>query len=303
MALLLLFAVACGAAATATPTPAATKAPAPAVAPAVPAAAPAAAPTPTKAPTAAPAPTPVITPAASPQVSAGRLKVAALPGEENNDPHGAAGTALVPLRNIYEYLVEIEPYKGAHAPMLTTEWKISPDGKAWTVKLRKGVQFHRGYGEFTAQDLVHTYKRLTRDGSLSTLTGYWRANLDNIEIVNDYEAVFHMKRVELEWQHQVSTSWDGVMLSKAQFDKEGQEGFAAKPAGTGPYQFVERRIGTAVSFERVPYAHWRIRPDFKELEFLIVREELTRLAMLLTGEAHIAEISLRIPSSRLSPRV
>jgi ABC-type transport system substrate-binding protein len=193
------------------------------------------------------------------------------------------------MRNVYEYLVEVDGRTGGYLPMLATEWNMRPDGKAWTVKLRKGVPWHRGFGEFTAQDIAHTYKRLTREGGLSSLVGYWRENLDRIEVVNDYEAVFHLKRAEPEWYHQVSSFWDSVLISKAQFDKEGQEGFAAKPVGTGPYLFVERKLGQGLRFERVPYTHWRVQPDFKELEFLIVREELTRQAMLLAGEAHIAE--------------
>jgi ABC-type transport system substrate-binding protein len=188
---------------------------------------------------------------------------------------------------MYEYPVGVDIRTGGYIPMLATEWNMSPDGKSWTVKLRKGVPWHRGYGDFTAQDIVHTYNHLV--GGLSALAGYWRDNLDRIEVVNDHEVVFRMKRVEPEWYHQVSTFWDSEMISKAQFEKEGQQGFAAKPAGTGPYQFVERRFGQNLRFERVPYTHWRVQPDFKELELLIIREELTRQAALVTGEVHIAE--------------
>ena len=37
---------------------------------------------------------------------------------------------------------------------LAESWKSSSDGKQWTFSLRKGVQCHHGYGEFTADDVV-----------------------------------------------------------------------------------------------------------------------------------------------------
>ena len=33
---------------------------------------------------------------------------------------------------------------------------MAPNGKYWTFKLRKGVEFHDGRGEFTAQDVRHS---------------------------------------------------------------------------------------------------------------------------------------------------
>jgi hypothetical protein len=38
----------------------------------------------------------------------------------------------------------------------------------------------------------------------------------------------------------------------------------------------------------MPHQHWRVTPEFKELQFLLVPEPTTRLAMLVRGEAHLA---------------
>ncbi|HEX9867579.1 MAG TPA: ABC transporter substrate-binding protein, partial [Candidatus Tectomicrobia bacterium] len=56
-----------------------------------------------------------------------------------------------------EWLVEVDADTGQYKPWLADSWELGPDGRSWRVKLHKGVQFHHGYGEFTAQDVVHTH--------------------------------------------------------------------------------------------------------------------------------------------------
>ena len=54
----------------------------------------------------------------------------------------------------FEWLVEIEPETGKYVPWLAESWEMAKDGRSWRFKLAKGVQFHHGYGEFTAKDVV-----------------------------------------------------------------------------------------------------------------------------------------------------
>src|SRR5215510_5775027 len=57
----------------------------------------------------------------------------------------------------FEWLIEVHPETGAYKPWLADSWTLGPNGRSWRVKLHKGVQFHHGFGEFTAQDVVHTH--------------------------------------------------------------------------------------------------------------------------------------------------
>src|SRR4030095_7027847 len=56
-----------------------------------------------------------------------------------------------------ETLLDVDPKTGEYTPRLAEKWQVSPDLKEWTFYLRKGVQFHYGFGEFTARDVVHTH--------------------------------------------------------------------------------------------------------------------------------------------------
>ena len=40
--------------------------------------------------------------------------------------------------------------------LLAESWSISEDFTTWTFKLNKGVQFHKGYGEMKAEDVVYS---------------------------------------------------------------------------------------------------------------------------------------------------
>ena len=83
-----------------------------------------------------------------------------------------------------------------------------------------------------------------------------------------------------------------MMFSKAQWDQEGEMGYERKPAGTGPYEFVERKLGQYVLYERAPTPHWKHGVvDWKELMMTWTIEEPTRYAQLLAGETHLTEVN------------
>ena len=54
---------------------------------------------------------------------------------------------------MYEGLIRVDP-AGAYVPKLATSWEMSPDFSAFTIHLRKGVPYHRDFGEVTAQDVI-----------------------------------------------------------------------------------------------------------------------------------------------------
>jgi len=188
-----------------------------------------------------------------------------------------------------ETLIDIDPKTGDYSPRLAERWQASPDFKEWTFWLRKGVPFHFGYGEFTAKDVAHSHSFMLRPEATATLAPLWR-DVEEVKVVDDHQVVFRMKRSTTVMPYAASRAGDLRMVSKAQWDQEGIEGFDKRPAGTGSYRYLGRKLGVSIAFERVEN-HWRgEKPDFQELEFRIAREEATRLAMVLGGEAHIADL-------------
>jgi ABC-type transport system substrate-binding protein len=199
-----------------------------------------------------------------------------------------------------ETLLEVDPKTAEYTPRLATKWSHSPDFKEWTFYLRDDVQFHFGFGPFTARDVVHSHSLMLRPDTTATLAPFWRT-AEEVKAIDDHTVLFRFKNPvpPATMLYAVSRAGDLRMVSKAQWDKEGLAGFDKRPAGTGSYQYAGRQPGLNITFTRFD-KHWSEKPFFKELEFRIAREEATRLALLLSGDAHIADLPRELHKEALS---
>ena len=225
------------------------------------------------------------------------------------------GAGVVNYRMSAEFMVDAGRFDGAYEPMLATEWSISPDGRTWNFKLRQGVQWHDDWGEFTARDVKHSMGYYTNPECRASYSDYFARDPDgDVEIVNDYEVNIHMqKRPAADFLYWFS-GYRGVPISSAaqwnQACPNGEADFGATEAGdplgyckasrdmvyeksarTGPYEYVSFSEGEGWEWSRVDYDHWRVNPDFAEIEIKDVREPATRLAIMQAREGHIAAIN------------
>ena len=90
-------------------------------------------------------------------------------GNERWLPHLYPGAEDVVLKPWGENLLTRDAKTGELAPMLAERWKVADGGRTWTFYLRKGVQFHGGRGEVTAEDVRFTFASIAREGSASSL--------------------------------------------------------------------------------------------------------------------------------------
>ena len=148
-----------------------------------------------------------------------------------------------------EGLVAQDPVTGDYTgDGLAVSWEHSPDFTEWTFKLREGVEFHFGYGEFTAADVIHSY--MLHTGEDAVVPGIAQLRGAEVEAVDDHTVrfVYDSPRVEKLFLHGGRTVMK--IYSKKQFDEEGLEGYDERFAGTGHYRFVSRSPGR-VLYERV----------------------------------------------------
>jgi ABC-type transport system substrate-binding protein len=192
-----------------------------------------------------------------------------------------------------ETMVWLDAKTNERTRRLAKDWEWSPNGKEWTFHLEEGVQFHNDGGEFTSADVVHAFERIQWPDSQSGATEFFKEAV--VEAVDEHTVKITIPFVGLDMVARVSRGWGGgevLMYSAAQFEKEGVEGIDERPNATGSYVYGGRKQGQSIWFEKASQPHWRgENPDFNEVEIRWVREDVTRLAMLLTSEAHIASLS------------
>ena len=226
------------------------------------------------------------------------------------------GSATSQHRPSHEFMLDADRYTGALVPQLATDWSVSQDGRTWNFKLREGVDFHFGYGEFTAHDVVNSLNYYTNPTCGASYSDYFRTNPQAIpEVVGDHEINITMgARPELIFDYWISGYRGLPITSKAQWDTgcpNGEaeyetfdvashlDGFCSAgeptlleegPARLGPYQFSEFEKGIGWLWERAPGDHYRVEPDWDTIEIKIIEEASTRLAAMLAREAQLATI-------------
>ena len=320
MSVIVLVAVACGgddevAAPAATSPPAAAPtsppAPAPTAVPSGPQ------PTPTRAtgafradPTpAAAAPTPVPQATEAPAMMEAQPKVETLvisvdpSAGETNLPWGGGVDHHQQMDLVMEVLVDINPTENVWVPELARSWQLSEDGTEWTFQLEDGIQFHNGWGEFTADDVFHSAAMYQRDDSLLGYATDWREiDLDASTKVSDHEIILKLKNPNPDYLFYVAPSGGGLIMSKAQWDAEGDAGYEADMVGTGPYRYTGRSYGVNITYERLD-DHWRRNnppPSFDKVDLRWIREVASRNAGLLAEEIHLTELTRELSDAAVS---
>lgn len=198
------------------------------------------------------------------------------------------------LDTIYEYLTYLDLKTQEPKPGLAEKWEMSKDGKTFTFWLRKGVQFHEGWGEFTSEDVKYSLERIIDPKAIAGPSSPLRKAIAKVEAPEKYKAVITLNAPDIEFVGgYLSNGLIVPMVCKKYVSEKGDEVANAHPIGTGPYTLAEYKKGVSIKLRIVGGVekHWRVRPEFQTITFLAVPEESTRVAMLKTGEADLAPIN------------
>jgi peptide/nickel transport system substrate-binding protein len=170
---------------------------------------------------------------------------------------------------------------------LAESWEISEDSKAWTFKLREGVQWHGGYGEVTAEDVKFTFDRL-RDPEVGSPYSNSFEIIDEVEIVDQYTVTFHLTQPSAFF-HVTSLlpRFGSYIVSKAAVEALGDD-YRTSPIGSGAFEFTGYDPNESVR-GRAFEDYFRGKPEIDEVNFLLMPESSARTLAFFGDQLDIIE--------------
>lgn len=144
---------------------------------------------------------------------------------------------FVVLDSIYDGLVHYKEGTFEVVPQLATSWDQSADGKEIVFHLKKGVQFQKGYGEMTADDVKFSLDRVIAEGSDATEHETLKP-IKEVIVVDQYTVKLVLETPMSALFTSILPGPSGMIVSKKAAEEMGREKFSQNPIGTGPYQFV-----------------------------------------------------------------
>ncbi|WP_068875916.1 MULTISPECIES: ABC transporter substrate-binding protein [unclassified Phenylobacterium] len=202
-----------------------------------------------------------------------RLAMALEPPNLDPTAGAAAATDEVVYGNVFEGLVRIGP-AGQVEPALAESWDVSPDGRIYVFRLRRGVRFHDG-SPFDAGVVKFALDRARAKDSANAQKAYFEP-IERVEVIDPLT-------VRLVLGHPAGSliyllGWgDAVMVSpKSAADN------AAHPIGTGPFRFARWRRGDAIELVRNP-TYWGPQPRLNAVVFRFIPDPTAAYAAIKAG--------------------
>lgn len=190
-------------------------------------------------------------------------------------------------------------------PNLAESWSYNDSATALTWKLRRGVQFHGGWGEMTAEDWKWSFEDMISDGTIHSNIFISKARVKEVNVIDRYSVQMVMDKPNIFF---IDSQFNGPggcgtfeIVSKNRVETLGSdEAHLDLSGGTGPFQFVKWETGNELIVEAVP-GHHRKDSEYARVRSVEIKEQATKAAALAVGEADIALIPV-IEADRLRER-
>ena len=209
-------------------------------------------------------------------------------GDKSLEP----GSAMTTIGNIYDVWIGATPQAQLSTDLGVLDSFDTTDLQTFTFTLKQGIKWHDGV-EMTSDDIKFSLEHLGREEAVCSTCGLIKRSLDRVEIVDRYTATVHFTAPNVTVVPAFGpVEGDLVIFPKHYYEAQGEEGFDQNPLASGPWKYVNRRIGEFIEFE-ANNDYWNSDrvPGFAELRINLVSEPSTRVAQLRTGEVDLASLN------------
>ncbi len=203
------------------------------------------------------------------------------------DAHREATFALIhPARPHYNLLVKFDPQDYPKVvPDLAESWTISPDGRTYTFKIRRGVRFHDG-SLLTSRDIKASYDKIIFPAG--DVVSARKAVYEVVEAVEAPDAttvIFRLKWRSPSFLASVASPWNWIY--KADLLERDPHWYERNVMGTGPFKFGEYIRGSHWVGVRNENYFVRGRPYLDGYRALFIRSGAAQINAIKSGQALI----------------
>ena len=183
------------------------------------------------------------------------------------------------LYNIFDSLVQIDFTKRSIEPMLALEW-ANPDPLTWRIKLREGVKWQKGFGEFTAEDVAYCWNFHLESKSFQIGTALFP--IDTVKVDGRYVVEVKTKQPFGAFPG-VTMGYGGTIISAKAHKEMGNQAYSATPVGNGAFQ-IESKRGTEITLVKNPDYWIPGLPKMDRIVYRAIPDSTTRLQALVKNE-------------------
>jgi ABC-type dipeptide transport system, periplasmic component len=182
--------------------------------------------------------------------------------------------------NIFSGLTSYDGVTGEIVPDLAESWETS-DNVTWTFHLRQGVQWQKGYGEFTAEDVLYSFNRILDPDTASPYAAEL-AGIESMEAPDPYTVVIKLSAPNGNFLHTVANYHQGQIVKKEAIEAAGDQ-VRWQPVGTGPYYLDSIDVNSQIVLKRHE-DYYKGPAPIETLDFHIIKDDATAAIALRNGE-------------------
>ncbi|MBB6451232.1 peptide/nickel transport system substrate-binding protein [Geomicrobium halophilum] len=202
------------------------------------------------------------------------------------DPHGSNDTSSTHIRtNIYDKLVDHDENMELYTELAEDYEQI--DDHTWEFNLKEDVTFHDGE-PFNADAVVATLERVT-DPDFASEKAFLYEMIEDIEAVDEYTVHITTEYPFAPLPAHLAHDGGGMISPAAiEEDENGDRNLDTEPVGTGPFELENWDQGNEIVLSK--YEDYHGDPtSIDTATYQVVPEQSTRIGMLETNEAHVAD--------------
>ncbi len=199
----------------------------------------------------------------------------------SSGPTGAIDTVC---SMVYSRLVNYKPDVSGVIPDLAEKWDVSPNGKAYTFTLRKGVLWHDGK-TLTADDVKFSFDRLFNPKTAAPFAPSFGKGVQ-VEAPDAATVRFTLPSPNAAFLPMLAVPQCSI-VSKA-FVEAGNN-LADAMLGTGPFVLRDHQPGVHLRLTRNPKYYREGRPYLDGITFSFFRDNEARVTALKTKAADIMD--------------